>query len=123
MSLRGVRGATIAETNQAEAILEATRELLQAMLKANPTLSAEDIASVLFTVTDDLNATYPATAARQLGWMGTPLMCATEIPVPGGLPMVIRVMIHWNTELKQSEIHHVYLKEAAQLRPEFTGSV
>ena len=118
MPTRGIRGATIANQNQAQAILTATVELLEAILEANPTLSAEDIASALFTVTDDLDAEYPAKAARQLGWVETPLMCAREIQVPGSIPRCIRVLIHWNTNLPPSEIHHVYLGEAAKLRPD-----
>ncbi len=123
MSVRGVRGATVADANQAEAILAATRELLLAVLNAHPTMRPEDLASVLFTVSDDLDDAYPARAARQLGWTETPLMCAREIPVPGGLPGCIRVLIHWNTDQPQSAIRHIYLKDAAQLRPEFSGKV
>jgi len=118
MPTRGIRGATIANQNQAQVILTATVELLEAILEANPTLAAEDIASALFTVTDDLDAEYPAKAARQLGWVETPLMCAREIQVPGSIPRCIRVLIHWNTNLPPSEIHHVYLGEAAKLRPD-----
>ena len=118
MPVRGIRGATIASTNQEEAILSAKRELLAAILEANPTLKPEDVASALFTVTNDLNAAYPAKAARQLGWSEVPLMCASEIPVPGSLPGCIRVLIHWNTEYAQSAIQHVYLGEASALRPD-----
>lgn len=118
MSTRGIRGATIASKNQAESILSATKELLHAILNANPSLAPEDIASALFTVTDDLTTTYPAKAARQLGWIETPLMCAREIQVPGSLERCIRVLIHWNTNLPQSAICHVYLGETVQLRPD-----
>ncbi|MBL7162799.1 MAG: chorismate mutase [Anaerolineales bacterium] len=118
MPTRGIRGATVASANQEEAILLATRELLEAIMNANPTLTPEDVASALFTVTDDLNAAYPAKAARQLGWTETPLMCAREIPVPGSLPLCIRVLLHWNTDLPQSAIRHVYLEEATKLRPD-----
>ena len=119
MFIRGVRGATVAEDNQPESILDATRELLLAIQAANPTLRPEDIASIFFTVTDDLDAVHPARAARQLGWVQTPLMCAREIPVPGDVGMCIRVLVHWNTDLPQTGIRHIYLKDAAQLRPEF----
>jgi chorismate mutase len=119
MSTRGVRGATVASTNEADAILAATRELLLAIQDANPTMRPEDVASILFTVTNDLDAVYPAQAAHQLEWSGIPLICAREIPVPGGLPQCVRVMIHWNTDLPQSEIRHIYLKEAANLRPDW----
>lgn len=118
MPVRGIRGAAVASTNQEKAILTATRELLAAIIEVNPALNPEDIACALFTVTDDLNAAYPAKAARQLGWSKTPLMCAREIPVPGSLPRCIRVLIQWNTELPQSAIQHVYLGKASALRPD-----
>jgi chorismate mutase len=118
MSIRGIRGATITTDNQAGSILASTRELLLAIREANPTLLPEDIASIFFTVTDDLNAVHPARAARELGWGSVPLMCAREIPVPGSLPACIRVLIHWNTELAQAAVHHVYLGQAAILRPD-----
>jgi len=120
MSLRGVRGATVADANTADAILEATRELLLAILAANPTLQPEDVASVTFTLTVDLDAVYPAQAARELNWTQVPLMCAQEIPVPDGINRCIRVMLLWNTDLSQSEIQHVYLKEAVRLRPDLS---
>ncbi len=118
MTVRGIRGATTVCEDNSDAILSATRELLLAILEANPSLQAEDIASAFFTVTEDLSAVYPAQAARSLGWEDVPLMCAREIPVPGSLPCCIRVMILWNSELTQKEIHHVYLREAVQLRPD-----
>jgi len=118
MSLRGVRGATTAAQDQPEEILSATRELMEAIFRANPALQPEDIASVIFTTTADLRAVYPARAARELGWTDVPLMCAQEIPVPEGLPRCIRVLLHWNTELPQVAIRHVYLREAAGLRPD-----
>ena len=123
MSIRGVRGATVAEANQKEPILAATRELLLAILDAHSGMRIEDIASILFTMSDDLDAVYPAQAARQLGWIETPLLCAREIPVPGGLPRCIRVLIHWNTDQPQSAIQHIYLKDAIQLRPEFSNQI
>jgi len=121
MSIRGVRGATVADENRAEAILVATRELLLAVLNAHPEMMPEDLASVLFTVTEDLDDVYPAQAARQIGWTQTPLICAREIPVPGGIPRCIRVLIHWNTNLLQREIRHIYLKDAAILRPDWAS--
>lgn len=117
---RGVRGAITVESNTPEAILQATRELLQAMAEANG-IQPADVASILFTVTPDLNAAYPAQAARELGWRYTPLMCATEIPVPASLPRCIRVLLHWNTEKRQEEIVHVYLRDAQHLRPDLSG--
>jgi chorismate mutase len=118
MFLRGIRGATTVQTDQESEILAATTELLTSILQANPSLQPEDLASVIFTLSDDLSAAYPAKAARQLGWVNVPLMCAREVPVPGGLPRCIRVLIHWNTELPQLAVRHVYLKEAASLRPD-----
>jgi chorismate mutase len=118
MPARGIRGAITVREDSPEAIREATRDLLLAILEANPSLRPADIASVFFTVTEDIRSAYPALAARELGWGEVPLMCAREIPVPGSLPECIRVMIIWNTELSQKEIHHIYLREAVQLRPD-----
>lgn len=118
MTIRGVRGAVIAQSNTREAILAATRSLLEETLVANPGLRPEDVASAFFTMTEDLNAIFPAEAARQLGWQRVPLMCAREIAVPGSLGSCIRVLIHWNTEVPQYNIQHVYLGEAVRLRPD-----
>jgi len=120
MPIRGIRGATAAEIDEPQAVLSATRALLEAILEANPTLRTEDIASALFTVTGDLTSAYPARAARELGWAQVPLMCALEIPVPGSLPRCIRVLLHWNTALPQEQIQHIYLGAAASLRPDLT---
>ena len=122
MPVRGIRGAIVADHDQPECILAATRELLEGITTRNPSLFPEDIASVLFTVTPDLSSTYPAKAARQVGWVHTPLICAQEIPVPGGLERCIRVLLHWNTDLPQSAICHVYLGEAVKLRPDLTAT-
>lgn len=118
MTIRGVRGATVVSGSEAEEILSATRELLLEMVAANPGLEPEDIASIFFTVTEDIQAAYPAFAARQLGWVEVPMLDAVEIAVPGGQPRCIRVLIQWNTSLSQKEIRHVYLGEAARLRPD-----
>jgi chorismate mutase len=118
MAVRGIRGAITTEHDLAHEIRENTKHLLQEVIRANPTLSPEDIASVIFTVSHDLFSEYPAHAAREFGWTHVPLLCAQEIPVPGGVEHCIRVLIHWNTELPQSEIHHVYLKNAERLRPD-----
>jgi chorismate mutase len=123
MAVRGVRGATVAEKDDPEKILFATRKLLNAILTENPDMIIEDIASVLFTSTDDLNSVYPAKAAREMGWNQVPLISASEIPVPGGLAGCIRVLIHWNTDKTQSEIRHVYLGAAASLRPDLSGKL
>ena len=120
MPIRGIRGATVTDIDQSEAIIEATRELLEAIFTANPTLKTADLASALFTVTEDLVSAYPARAARELGWGEVPLMCSREIPVPGSLPRCIRVLLHWNTDLPQHAIQHVYLGAAASLRPDLS---
>jgi chorismate mutase len=92
------------------------------MLEANPELRSEDIASIVFTTTDDLNSAYPAQAAREMGWNSVPMICSREIPVPGGLPRCIRVLMHWNTDLDQQAVCHIYLGAAASLRPDLNGT-
>jgi chorismate mutase len=114
---RGVRGAITATQNDPEAILSATKELLQRMVAANG-MHLDDIASIYFSTTVDLTSSYPAMAARQLGWHDVALMCAHEIAVPESLPRCIRVMIHWNTMRTAKEIVHTYLREAQALRPD-----
>ena len=118
MYCRGIRGATTVERNEREAVLVATTELLQAIVQRNE-LDIGDIASAIFTVTDDLDAAFPALAARTLGWTAVPLMCAREISVPGSLEKCIRVLLHVNTERGAAEMQHVYLRRAVSLRPEF----
>lgn len=115
---RGIRGATTADRNTAEDILEATRELLAVLIDVNE-IAVDDVASVIFTTTPDLNATFPAVAAREYGWDGVPLICSHEMNVPGMLDHVVRVLIHVNTEKPASEIRHVYLRRARDLRPEW----
>ena len=119
MTCRGVRGATTAESNSRDDILRSTRQLLALMIRRN-NIEADDVASALFSVTRDLNAEFPALAARQLGWLDVPLMCTHEISVPGSLPRCIRVLVHWNTEKPQKEINHIYIKGAAGLRPDLS---
>lgn len=114
---RGIRGATTADENTREAILEATRDLLERLVAAND-LRAEDIASALFSTTADLNAEFPAVAARQLGWTDTALLNTHEMAVPGSLPRCIRVLIHWNTSRRASEVVHIYIRGARTLRPD-----
>lgn len=118
MPVRGIRGATSIPANTKEEILSATRELLQALLAENNELSKEDIASAFFTTTQDITAEFPPVAARTLGWNAVPMLCSHEIPVPGSLPLCIRVLIHWNTDKAQNEIKHIYLREAKKLRPD-----
>ena len=122
MPIRGIRGATTVTADEPDLILQATRELLEEVLAENEGMQPEDIASAIFTVTDDLVSTFPAQAARQMGWDLVPMLCGREIPVPSGLPFVIRVLVHWNTELAQSEIKHVYLHDAVKLRPDLAAA-
>lgn len=114
---RGIRGATTADENSREAILAATREMLQQLIAANG-IEEDDVASAVFTTTGDLDAEFPAVAARELGWTNTALMCGHEMNVPGSLQSCIRVLIHWNTSRRADEIVHVYLRGARSLRPE-----
>ncbi|MDG2222881.1 MAG: chorismate mutase [Rubripirellula sp.] len=114
---RGVRGATTVEADDRDQILLATRQMLALMIRRNK-IESTDVGSVLFTVTKDLSAEFPALAARQLGWIEVPLLCAYELSVPDGLPLCLRVLIHWNTTIPQSDIQHVYLREARRLRPD-----
>ncbi|MFZ3131011.1 MAG: chorismate mutase [Desulfosporosinus sp.] len=113
--VRGIRGATTVERNDAAEIKEATQELLQMILSENA-LSTEDLVSAIFTVTPDLNADFPASGAREIGWELVPLLCATEIPVPSSLSRCIRALIHVNTPRDQTEIVHVFLRKATVLR-------
>jgi len=117
MSLRGIRGATTVGANYVEDILGSARELLEALQTENG-FAPEDLAAIWFTVTADLNAAFPAQAARQLGWRDVPLLDALEIPVPGSLMQCIRVLVLWNTEVSQLAIRHVYLHGARVLRPD-----
>jgi len=117
MMVRGVRGATTVEANSVEAILDATRELLTAMIKAND-IDAESVASAFFTTTPDLNAEFPAVAARDMGWNHVALLCGHEMNKPGGLPMCLRILLHVNTDKPAREIRHVYLRGARVLRPD-----
>jgi chorismate mutase len=118
MYCRGIRGATTVEQNDREEILAATTELLQLLIRHN-NLQAEDVASAIFTVTEDLDAEFPAQAARSLGWTEVALMCAREIPVPGSLGKCIRILLHVNTTRSAAEIQHVYIRGAVNLRPIF----
>ena len=117
MPCRGVRGATTAEANTHDAILKATRELLALVIHQNG-IQPEDVASAVFTTTRDLDAEFPALAARQLGWLDVALLCGYELDVPGSLRQCIRVLVLWNTEKTAAEVVHVYIKGAANLRPD-----
>lgn len=118
MSVRGIRGATTVEVNEEQVILDATLELLERLVEAND-IQPEDIASIIVTVTHDLDAAFPARAIRALpGWELVPLMCALEVPVKGSLEKCIRLMVHVNTDKRQDEIRHIFLGRARELRPD-----
>ena len=118
--MRGVRGAVCASANSREAIFEATRKLLLHMFAKND-IEIEDIGAIYITATKDLNADYPAYVLREMGLKMVPLMCATEIDVPGALQRVIRILILINTDKTQDQIKHLYVGDAARLRPDLTG--
>lgn len=119
MPTRAIRGATTATANTADAILDASRELLRAILAANA-LAPDQLISVLFTLTPDLDAAYPTRAARELGWAEIPLLDAQQPRVRGDLPRCLRVLIHCETERSAREIKHIYLREAKCLRPDLS---
>jgi chorismate mutase len=116
---RGVRGATTVDTNSRDAILTATRQLLALMIRRND-IDSSDVASATFTLTKDLDAEFPALAARQMGWIDVPLLCGYELSVPGSLGKCIRILLHWNTEKTQKEIQHIYIQGAVKLRPDLS---
>ena len=115
MSVRAIRGAIQVDADTREDVLEGSAELVTAVLERNR-LSADDIISILFTATPDLTAEFPAYAARLLGLTDVPLMCASEIAVPGAMPRVLRLLAHVETELDRADVRHVYLRGAAALR-------
>ena len=119
MSYRAVRGATSVEANEARIILGATRRLLERLVAANG-LSVDDIVSVTFTATPDLDAAYPARAAREMGWANTPLMCMQEMAVADSLPRCIRVLLLCSTNLRSDQIRHIYLGRTRALRPDLS---
>jgi chorismate mutase len=122
MAVRGIRGATSVAENTADEVLSATRELLRDILRLNGLDDFGEIISAIFTTTPDLTSAFPAEAARGLGMNHVPLLCASEIDVPHGMPRCIRVLLHVNTERTQREIVHVYLREAKRLRPDVTSA-
>lgn len=119
MFVRGVRGATTVEVDSRNEILKATRELLALMIRLNG-IEPEAVCSAIFSTTIDLNAEFPALAARQLGWFEVPMLCTHEVNVPGSLSHCIRILLHWNTEKAQKDIQHVYIKNAIRLRPDLS---
>ena len=123
MATRGVRGATTADRNEAAHVAERSLELLRALIALNG-IAAEDVASATFTMTEDLDVEFPALPARSIeGWESVPLLCAREVPVPGSLGRCIRVLLHWNTDRKQTEVRHAFLRGARELRPEWSVRV
>lgn len=121
MWCRGVRGATTVLANTPQAILEAATELLATMVEANG-IRMEDVVSAFFTTTPDLNAEFPAVAARNLGWTEVPLLCGHEMSVPGSLPMCLRILLHINSNKSTNQVKHIYLKGAVALRPDIDGN-
>lgn len=119
LKMRGVRGAVTVDENLPEQITAATKRLLTEMIRRNA-IETDDIASVLFSLTPDLQSSFPALAAREMGWVHVPMLHFTEIAVPGAMPRVVRVLMHVNTARGQQEIEHVYLDGAAALRPDLT---
>jgi chorismate mutase len=119
MVCRGVRGATTADGNTRDEILTATRQLLALMIRING-IEPEQVASAIFSLTRDLDAEFPALAARQLGWLEVPLLCTYEVDVPGSLRKCVRVLVHWNTDKPQNQIRHIYVKDAERLRPDIS---
>ena len=115
MAVRAVRGAVQVDANDRAAILEGTTELVTEVMSRNE-LSTDQVISVIFSATDDLDAEFPALAARKLGFQEVPLLCCREIPVPTAMPRVVRLMMHVETELTRPQVQHVYLRGAAALR-------
>ncbi|MFY9252957.1 MAG: chorismate mutase [Fuerstiella sp.] len=122
MAVRGIRGAISVEADDPAQIREATRELMEEVLKRNEISDFDEIISAVFTTTNDLVSAFPAEAARHIGMTTVPLLCALEIPVPGSMPRCIRILLHVNSDRKPSEIEHVYLKDAAKLRPDMKSA-
>jgi len=122
MAVRGIRGAISVEEDDPEQIREATRELIEAILQRNEISDFDDVISAVFTTTQDLVSCFPAEAARHIGMTTVPLLCALEIPVPGAMPHCIRILLHVNSERPPAEIEHVYLREAARLRPDMKSA-
>lgn len=112
---RALRGAITVEENSAEKIVQATRELLSQMVQANE-VDTEDLVSIIFTLTKDLDAVFPAVAARSFGWNQIPLLCCQEVEVPDSMPRCIRVLMHINTEKTAQDLKHIYLRQAVDLR-------
>ena len=122
MVVRGIRGATTVSSDSPAEIHEATRELLTEILRMNDIQDFEELASIIFTTSPDLTSAFPAEAARVIGMSQVPLLCASEIAKPGAMPLCVRVLMHWNTDKRQAEVVHVYLREAKKLRPDVVSA-
>ena len=122
MAVRGIRGAISVDADDADQIRDATRELIEEILERNSITDFDDVISAVFTTTQDLVSAFPAEAARHIGMTTVPLLCALEIPVSGSMPRCIRILLHVNTDRKPAEVEHVYLREAAKLRPDMKSA-
>ena len=118
--MHAIRGATSVALDDADALVAATRELLERIVADND-VDVDDVVSVIFTMTPDLSSAFPARAARELGWTSTPLLCMTEIDVPGALPRCIRILMHVEFAVPRARVSHVYLRDAVALRPELAS--
>lgn len=122
MAVRGIRGAISVEADDPEQIRSATEELIREILSRNTITDFDDVISAMFTTTPDLVSCFPAEAARHIGMTTVPLICAAEIPVSGAMPRCIRILLHVNSDRSPAEIDHVYLREAAKLRPDMKSA-
>lgn len=122
MAVRGIRGAISVDADEPDKIRDATRELIEEILKRNQISDYDDVISAVFTTTRDLVSVFPAEAARHIGMTTVPLLCALEIPVEGSMPRCIRILLHVNSDRSPSDIEHVYLRDAAKLRPDMKSA-
>jgi chorismate mutase len=122
MAVRGIRGATTVESDDAALIRAAARELMEEILRRNQITDFDEVISAVFTTTEDLVSAFPAEAARAIGMNQVPLLCAQEIPVTGSMPRCIRVLLHVNSGRTPKEIEHVYLRDAQKLRPDLKSA-
>jgi len=122
MAVRGIRGATTVESDDAALIRVAARELMEEILRRNQIIDFDEVISAVFTTTEDLVSAFPAEAARAIGMNQVPLLCAQEIPVTGSMPRCIRVLLHVNSDRTPKEIEHVYLRDAQKLRPDLKSA-
>ena len=122
MAVRGIRGAISVEADEPEQIRDATKELMEEIIRRNDIADFDEIISAVFTTTGDLVSCFPAEAARHIGMTTVPLLCALEIPVSGAMPLCIRILLHVNTDRKPADIEHVYLRDAQKLRPDMKSA-